>query len=39
MNTISIRGRTYYCHPIYDKYAVNGFSPIIDVVGKKITLE
>ena len=35
MGTISIKGRTYYCHPIYNKYAVNGFSPIIDVVKKE----
>ena len=35
MKTISIEGRTYYCHPIYDKYAVNGFSPILDVVKKE----
>ena len=34
MKKVEIYGSTYFCHPIYDKYATNGFLPIVDIVKK-----
>ena len=35
MNTISIKGDTYYCHPIYDQYASNRSGQVIDIMNKR----
>ena len=35
MNTISIKGETYYCHPIYDQYASNRSGQVIDIMNKR----
>ena len=35
MNTISIKGETYYCHPIYDQYASNRSGQVINIMNKR----
>ena len=35
MNTISINGDTYYCHPIYDQYASSKSGQVIDIINKR----